>query len=72
MPIIRAHKNNSLTKMMRENFYGNDIVLQSTLEAKADSDTIAVAVDEGFIKLNRKPDGVWAYYITLKGKDFVR
>lgn len=33
MPIIHAHKNNSLTKMMRENFYGNDIVLKLTLEA---------------------------------------
>lgn len=72
MPIIRSHKSNSLTKMMRENYYGNDIVLKTTLEARADADLIAVAANENLIELKRKPDGVLAYYITPKGKDFVR
>lgn len=65
MPYINRFKINNVKEMLMKCFYGCDRVYKHTLEERVESDTIAVALRNKFIILNREQ-----YVITNRGKDY--
>ena len=63
-------KVSNLKEMLIKFYFGCDVRTKTFLEQRVDADTIAIACQEHFLKLEQSNDGYARYRITTNGKAY--